>query len=276
MATMRRLRSADREVLLLRAAGELSLNEIAIVTRSSVAAVKMRLHRARSRLTELFRSRPMRDEDRLSEGEQRLNRVLRPGDESVARVTGRTPPKSAAPATSCRSDWSVHTRPRRCRHVFVAGTAPAPAPLVIRLRLVRRRHERRWRRWPKQARQNPPAAGNISSRFHNEDSHGKNCTHHRVDRIDGAARGVMVVRAGAVRRGGRTAGDSKDRDLCAGELVFCARTIGHASLRSVRQSKPEAILQVLEKPAGLTVEVSSSDSRPVTLTLTNVRPGICT
>lgn len=58
MATMRRLRSADREVLLLRAAGELSLNEIAIVTRSSVAAVKMRVHRARSRLAELLKESP--------------------------------------------------------------------------------------------------------------------------------------------------------------------------------------------------------------------------
>jgi len=36
-------------------------------------------------------------------------------------------------------------------------------------------------------------------------------------------------------------------------------------------SNPEAILQVLAKPAGLTVDVSSSDLRPVTLTLTNVR-----
>ena len=58
MATMRRLRSADREVLLLRAAGELSLNEIAVVTRSSVAAVKMRLHRARLRLIELLKELP--------------------------------------------------------------------------------------------------------------------------------------------------------------------------------------------------------------------------
>lgn len=58
MATMRRMRAADREVLLLRAAGELSLNEIAIVTRSSVAAIKMRLHRARSRLTELLKESP--------------------------------------------------------------------------------------------------------------------------------------------------------------------------------------------------------------------------
>lgn len=52
--TIKRLRSSDREVLLLRAAGELSLDEIATVTRSSVAAVKMRLHRARSRLTQLL------------------------------------------------------------------------------------------------------------------------------------------------------------------------------------------------------------------------------
>jgi RNA polymerase sigma-70 factor (ECF subfamily) len=42
MRTMRRLRPVDREVLLLRAAGELSLDEIAAVTHSSVAAVKMR------------------------------------------------------------------------------------------------------------------------------------------------------------------------------------------------------------------------------------------
>jgi RNA polymerase sigma factor (sigma-70 family) len=56
--TMKRLRRADREVLLLRAAGELSLDQIAIVTRSSVAAVKMRLHRARSRLTELLEEAP--------------------------------------------------------------------------------------------------------------------------------------------------------------------------------------------------------------------------
>src|SRR6476646_2412977 len=36
-------------------------------------------------------------------------------------------------------------------------------------------------------------------------------------------------------------------------------------------SKPADILQVLVKAAGLTVDVSSSDLRPVTLTLTNVR-----
>jgi DNA-directed RNA polymerase specialized sigma24 family protein len=52
--TIKRLRSSDREVLLLRAAGELSFDEIAIVTRSSVAAVKMRVYRARARLTQLL------------------------------------------------------------------------------------------------------------------------------------------------------------------------------------------------------------------------------
>src|SRR4029077_828311 len=36
-------------------------------------------------------------------------------------------------------------------------------------------------------------------------------------------------------------------------------------------AKPADILQVLAKAAGLTVEESSSDLRPVTLTLTNVR-----
>src|SRR4029453_13847366 len=47
--TMKRLRRADREVLLLRAAGELSLDQIAIVTRSSVPPVKLRFNRAPSR-----------------------------------------------------------------------------------------------------------------------------------------------------------------------------------------------------------------------------------
>ena len=56
--TMKRLRRAEREVLLLRAAGELSLDQIAIVTRSSVGAVKMRLHRARARLMELLEEAP--------------------------------------------------------------------------------------------------------------------------------------------------------------------------------------------------------------------------
>ena len=74
----------------------------------------------------------MRDEDRLTEDERHLNLVLRPGDESVARVIAGAfrPP---------------HVLPRR--HVGLIGafmlglavaagfwsraTAPLPAPLVI-------------------------------------------------------------------------------------------------------------------------------------------------
>ena len=55
IGAIRRLRPADREVLLLRAAGELSLEEIAAVTHASAAAVKMRIHRARQRLGELLK-----------------------------------------------------------------------------------------------------------------------------------------------------------------------------------------------------------------------------
>ncbi len=51
---MAHLRKADRELLLLRAAGELPLDQIAKITSTSVAAVKMRLHRARARLSQLM------------------------------------------------------------------------------------------------------------------------------------------------------------------------------------------------------------------------------
>jgi hypothetical protein len=112
---------------------------------------------------------------------------------------------------------------------------------------------------------------NMSSRFRTEDSHGEDRTHHRIDRIDGTARGVLFVCAGDVHRGGRTARASNGSDLGAGELASRVGAIGHASLRSVVNRKPADILQVLAKAAGLTVEVSSSDLRPVTLTLTNVR-----
>ena len=114
MATMRRLRSANREVLLLRAAGELSLNEIAIVTRSSVAR---RQDAAASCSVEADRaarrSRPMRDEDRLSERRAASsNLVLRPGDESVRAGDCRRAlaQGGSASATSCWSDCE-----RSCR-----------------------------------------------------------------------------------------------------------------------------------------------------------------
>jgi len=51
---MAHLRKSDRDLLLLRAAGELPLDQIAKITRTSVAAVKMRLHRARARLSLLM------------------------------------------------------------------------------------------------------------------------------------------------------------------------------------------------------------------------------
>ena len=50
LSALRALSRADREALLLRAAGELSFEEIAAITRTSTAAVKMRISRARRRL----------------------------------------------------------------------------------------------------------------------------------------------------------------------------------------------------------------------------------
>ena len=103
----------------------------------------------------------MRDEDRVSEAERRLNLVLRPGDESVARVI----------AGALRSGQQ---RPRR--HVGVIGacmlalavaaaflwpgTAPSPAPLVISgsgsIVVVASDDGRRWLI---QAQQSSPARG---------------------------------------------------------------------------------------------------------------------
>jgi RNA polymerase sigma-70 factor, ECF subfamily len=57
LAAMRRLRRADREALLLRAVGGLDFEEIAAVMRSTTAAVKMRVSRARRRLAALMTER---------------------------------------------------------------------------------------------------------------------------------------------------------------------------------------------------------------------------
>jgi len=54
LAALRALPRRDREALLLRAAGELSVAAIAEVMRSSPAAVKMRISRARRRLAALL------------------------------------------------------------------------------------------------------------------------------------------------------------------------------------------------------------------------------
>jgi RNA polymerase sigma factor (sigma-70 family) len=54
LSVMRALSRADREALLLRLAGELPFDEIAIVMHTSPAAVKMRISRARRRLAALL------------------------------------------------------------------------------------------------------------------------------------------------------------------------------------------------------------------------------
>jgi len=54
LLALRALPRTDREALLLRAAGELSFEEIAAILHTSTAAVKMRVSRARRRLTELL------------------------------------------------------------------------------------------------------------------------------------------------------------------------------------------------------------------------------
>lgn len=57
LAALRRLPARDREALLLRAAGELSSEEAACILRISRSAFKMRVHRARRRLSELLEAR---------------------------------------------------------------------------------------------------------------------------------------------------------------------------------------------------------------------------
>lgn len=54
LSALRALSRADREALLLRTAGELSFEEIAAISRTSTAAVKMRISRARRRLAALL------------------------------------------------------------------------------------------------------------------------------------------------------------------------------------------------------------------------------
>jgi len=54
LAALRRLRRADREAMLLRVVGELPFEEIATLTRSTPAAVRMRISRARRRLAALL------------------------------------------------------------------------------------------------------------------------------------------------------------------------------------------------------------------------------
>jgi DNA-directed RNA polymerase specialized sigma24 family protein len=53
-SALRRLSRGDREALLLRTVGELSFEEIAALSRTSRAAIKMRISRARRRLAALL------------------------------------------------------------------------------------------------------------------------------------------------------------------------------------------------------------------------------
>ena len=57
-AALARLSSRDREALLMVAVGELTMNDAAAALGLSVSAVKMRVHRARSRLTALLETTP--------------------------------------------------------------------------------------------------------------------------------------------------------------------------------------------------------------------------
>jgi hypothetical protein len=109
----------------------------------------------------------MRDEDRLSEAERRLNLALRPADGSLARVIA----------------GALHPRQRRARrHVGVIGasmlalglaaaflwrsTVPSPAPLVISgagsIVVVTSADGRRWLI---QAQQSSPARGEFVIAF---------------------------------------------------------------------------------------------------------------
>ena len=124
MATMERSPSADCEVLFrVRAAGELSFYEIAICDalvrrrrQDAPASCSVEADRAAEGVARCA------GRIRLSEGEWRLNLVSSAGRRiGRARDCGRTPPTSAAPATSCPSDWSVHARALAVAHrVFVA------------------------------------------------------------------------------------------------------------------------------------------------------------
>lgn len=74
----------------------------------------------------------MRDEDRLSEGERRLNLLLRPGDESVARViAGALRPRQQRPRRHVGVIGASMLALAVAAVFLWRGTAPSPAPLVI-------------------------------------------------------------------------------------------------------------------------------------------------
>ena len=103
----------------------------------------------------------MRDEDRLSEGERRLNLVLRPGDESVARViAGALRPSQQRPRRYLGVIGASMLALAVAAAFLWRGTAPSPAPLVISgsgsIVVVTSDDGRRWLI---QAQQSSPARG---------------------------------------------------------------------------------------------------------------------
>jgi hypothetical protein len=74
----------------------------------------------------------MRDEDRLSEAERRLNLALRPGDESVARViAGARRPRQRRLGLHVGVIGASILAVALAAAFFWRGTVPSPAPLVI-------------------------------------------------------------------------------------------------------------------------------------------------
>ena len=109
----------------------------------------------------------MRDEDRLSEGERRLNLVLRPNDESVARViAGALRPNQQRPRRSVGVIGASMLILAIVASFLWRGSAPSPAPLVISgsgsIVVVTSDDGRRWLI---QAPQGPPVRGDYVIAF---------------------------------------------------------------------------------------------------------------
>lgn len=103
----------------------------------------------------------MRDEDRVSQGERRLNLVLRPDDESVARViAGSLRPGQQRPRRHVGVIGASMLALAVAATFLWRGTAPSPAPLVISgsgsIVIVTSDDGRRWLI---QAQQSSPARG---------------------------------------------------------------------------------------------------------------------
>ncbi len=103
----------------------------------------------------------MSDEDRVSEGERHLTRVLRPGDDSVARViAGALGPHQQRPRRHVGVMGASLLALAIAAALLWRGTAPSPGPLEISGSgsiLVVTSDD--GRRWLIQAPQSPPPPG---------------------------------------------------------------------------------------------------------------------